>query len=119
MQLSTHFLFRILLTGTLLFLAGMGHAQPVPRGEAVFMGVKKSDRVGPASAIPDGKPDAVFVLTLKPRPAEPIDLGDSNQGIRRLTRILEQHRPGRRAPDILALPEPRNLRRSLTAKQSQ
>ena len=36
------------------------------------MGVKKSDRVGPASAIPDGKPDAVFSLTLKPRPAEPV-----------------------------------------------
>jgi hypothetical protein len=71
-QLSTHFFLRILLTGTLLFLAGLVYAQPVPRGEAVFMGVKKSDRVGPASAIPDGKPDAVFSLTLKPRPAEPV-----------------------------------------------
>ncbi len=71
-QLSTHFFLRILLTGTLLFLVGLAYAQPVPRGEAVFMGVKKSDRVGPASAIPDGKPDAVFSLTLKPRPAEPM-----------------------------------------------
>ena len=71
-QLSTHFFLRILLAGTLLFLAGLAYAQPVPRGEAVFMGVKKSDRVGPVSAIPDGKPDAVFSLTLKPRPAEPV-----------------------------------------------
>jgi hypothetical protein len=55
-----------------VFLAGVSHAQPVPRGEAVFMGVKKSDRVGPVSANPDGKPDAVFSLTLKPRPAEPM-----------------------------------------------
>jgi hypothetical protein len=36
------------------------------------MGVKKSDRVGPVSANPDGKPDAVFSLTLKPRAAEPM-----------------------------------------------
>jgi hypothetical protein len=36
------------------------------------MGVKKSDRVGPLSANPDGKPDAVFSLSLKPRAAEPI-----------------------------------------------
>ncbi len=72
MQLSIPFFLRILLTGTFLFLAGMGHAQPVPRGEAVFMGVKKADRVGPTSAVPDGRPDAVFVLTLKPRPTEPM-----------------------------------------------
>jgi hypothetical protein len=36
------------------------------------MGVKKADRVGPLSAIPDGKPDAVFSLTLQPRPSEPV-----------------------------------------------
>ncbi|HMK35039.1 MAG TPA: hypothetical protein VK463_08235 [Desulfomonilaceae bacterium] len=44
-------------------------AQDPSAGEAIFFGVKKSDRVGKLSAKPDGKPDAVFALNLKPRAA--------------------------------------------------
>jgi len=70
--MSIHFFLRIAFTGIFLFLTGMAYAQPVPRGEAVFMGVMKADRVGPTSAVPDGRPDAVFSVALKPRPAEPM-----------------------------------------------
>jgi len=63
-------LYTILLVGILLCLPMSGLAQLAPRGEALFLGVKKSDRVGKTSAIQDGKPDAVFSLTLKPRPSE-------------------------------------------------
>ncbi|MBI4965686.1 MAG: hypothetical protein HY913_20580 [Desulfomonile tiedjei] len=53
-----------------MFLPMWGHAQIAARGEALFLGVKKSDRVGKTSAIPDGKPDAVFSLTLNPQPSK-------------------------------------------------
>ncbi len=62
--------FRLLLTGALLSFAGLIFAQSQPRGEAVFVGVKKTDRVGKDQAQPDGKPDAVFTLSLKPSPGE-------------------------------------------------
>lgn len=65
------FLLTILLAGVLGSLAGLGHAQNTPRGQAHFVGVKKSDRVGKGSAYPDGKPDVVFSLRLSPRPNEP------------------------------------------------
>jgi len=48
-----------------------GRAQVDPQGEAAFLGVKKSDRVGKTSAVPDGKPDAVFSLSLNPRASGP------------------------------------------------
>lgn len=62
--------FRFLLTGALLSFAALTFAQSQPKGEAVFVGVKKADRVGRFSAQPDGKPDAVFTLSLKPSPGE-------------------------------------------------
>lgn len=63
--------FTVVVVGIFLFLPMSGRAQLDPRGEALFLGVKKSDRVGKTSAVPDGKPDAVFSLTLNPRPSEP------------------------------------------------
>lgn len=63
--------FTVFLVGMILFLPMWGSAQLALRGDALFVGVKKSDRVGKTSAIPDGKPDAVFSLTLNPGPSEP------------------------------------------------
>ena len=62
--------FDFLLTGALLSFAALTFAQSQPKGEAVFVGVKKADRVGKFSAQPDGKPDAVFTLSLKPSPGD-------------------------------------------------
>jgi hypothetical protein len=71
----------VLLVGILLFPPMSVRAQVAPRGEALFLGVKKSDRVGRTSAIPDGKPDAVFSLTLSPRPSEPRITGIEVQAV--------------------------------------
>ncbi len=43
-------------------------SQAAPIGDAYFFGLKKNDRVGPAGAVPDGKPDAVFSLQIADRP---------------------------------------------------
>jgi hypothetical protein len=51
-----------------VFVVEPAVAQTPSAGRAVFFGVKKSDRVGKVSAKPDGKPDAVFSLTLDPWP---------------------------------------------------
>ncbi len=51
----------------LIVPGGLVCAETGPKGEAYFVGVQKSDRVGKDSAQPDGKPDAAFTLTL---PAE-------------------------------------------------
>jgi hypothetical protein len=58
----------ILIAAMLLSVAGPAGAQTPSAGEAVFFGLKKSDRVGKVSAKPDGKPDAVFSLNLDPWP---------------------------------------------------
>jgi hypothetical protein len=52
----------------LLSVVGPAGAQAPSAADAVFFGLKKSDRVGKVSAKPDGKPDAVFALNLEPRP---------------------------------------------------
>jgi len=54
----------ILVAGIVLALPAKGQVRSAPVGECTFLGLKSSDRVGPASAKPDGKPDAVFSLTL-------------------------------------------------------
>jgi hypothetical protein len=64
------FFFRVLLPGTLLSLAGSTFVEAQAKGDAVFVGLKKTDRVGKTSAQPDGKPDAVFTLSLKPAAGE-------------------------------------------------
>jgi hypothetical protein len=58
-------------SGMLSFLPSLTYAQNPPKSEAVFIGVKKTDRVGRYAAQPDGTPDAVFTLNLKPTPGEP------------------------------------------------
>jgi len=58
------FLASILVAGIVLALPVKGQVRSAPAGECTFLGLKSSDRVGPASAQPDGKPDAVFSLTL-------------------------------------------------------
>lgn len=63
------------LAGLLLGLAiswGLSaRAQVLPHGEALFLGVKKSDRVSVKGATPDGHPDAVFALNVGTRPVDP------------------------------------------------
>ncbi len=59
----------ILLTGMLISPYGDACAQVSPVGECHFLGVGKTDLVGKTSAHPDDSPDAVFSVTLKPRPA--------------------------------------------------
>jgi hypothetical protein len=61
----------IFISGMLLSLASLTYAQNQPKSEAVFIGVKKTDRVGHHAAQPDGTPDAVFTLNLKPTRGEP------------------------------------------------
>jgi hypothetical protein len=58
------FLASILVAGIVLALPVRGQVRSAPVGECTFLGLKSSDRVGPASAQPDGKSDAVFSLTL-------------------------------------------------------
>ncbi len=43
-------------------------AQGAPEGECLFLGVKKTDRIGEQSPSPDDRPDAVFALNLQPVP---------------------------------------------------
>jgi hypothetical protein len=45
-------------------------AQAPVKGECLFLGVKKTDRIGEDSAYPDDKPDAVFALNLRPTPGD-------------------------------------------------
>ncbi len=71
-QFFIRFFSKIALAAIFLLVAGTGYAQPVPRGEATFLGVLKSHRVGPTSATPTSRPDVAFSLTLKPRPSEPM-----------------------------------------------
>lgn len=49
----------------------IAYAQPAPKGECLYLGVKKTDRIGEESAYPDDKPDAVFNLNLQPTPGDP------------------------------------------------
>ncbi len=60
----------LIMVGMFVFLTAHGRAQTGPEGECIFLGVKSSDRVGKTSAQPDGKPDAVFSLTLNPRTSD-------------------------------------------------
>jgi hypothetical protein len=60
-------LWTALLVGLVVCLAELGCAQGTPKGSAYLVGMKKSDRVGPKSAYPDGKLDAVFSLMLDPK----------------------------------------------------
>ena len=68
----------------LLIPADFAVAQTQPKGDASFFGVKTNDRVGKSGAVPDGKPDAVFALTL---PADldvvigEIDISGSPKGL--------------------------------------
>jgi hypothetical protein len=63
----TRYLWTTLLVGLVVCLAESGYAQGTPKGTAYLVGMKKSDRVGPKSAYPDGKLDAVFSLALDPK----------------------------------------------------
>ena len=64
--LSIGFFFAVILA----IAAGDVCAQTSDYGNAIFIGVKQSDRVGTNGAYPDGKADAVFHLTLKQLPDE-------------------------------------------------
>jgi len=57
--------------GILFALPLVGYARSAPDGECTFLGLKISDRVGASSAQPDGKPDAVFALSLGTAAADP------------------------------------------------
>ncbi len=59
------------MAGTYFALLTPVCAQSPPQGQAVFLGVKKTDRVGKTSAQPDGQPDAVFSLDLTSAAATP------------------------------------------------
>lgn len=61
----------LVLTGVLVFPAGLVHGQAPGRGQATLVGIKQSDQVGSKSAYPNGKADAVFSLALNPQPSEP------------------------------------------------
>ncbi len=59
------------LAGALLSAGAPLYGQVVSGGHARFLGVQESDRVGPKSAYPDGKPDAAFSLALSENPDKP------------------------------------------------
>jgi hypothetical protein len=52
-----------------ILFSGVAPVGAQAAAEALFFGLKKSDRVGRVSAKPDGKTDAIFALNLKSRPA--------------------------------------------------
>jgi hypothetical protein len=68
---STTLFLILLIAGTFFALPAWIYAQSPPQGQCVFLGVKKSDRVGKTSAQPDGKPDAVFSVELTSAAATP------------------------------------------------
>jgi hypothetical protein len=56
------------MVGMIASLSVQCLAQTPSEGLCIFLGVKSGDRVGKTSAKPDGKPDAVFSLSVKPGP---------------------------------------------------